>query len=120
MPIRSSFPEAGSNYMDGESDGYQYTTIFSGSTLEASYDMLKKFLEEEGYKDLPIPSNAKELLLFKHPKGGNQIDLFHESGYRHNPIKIKFHKHRRKATTLILHLFNEEGEQHLLRFHDVL
>ena len=59
MPLREEFPEAGSDYMGGTSDGYEYQTIFAGSRLPASYDMVRQFLKEEGYGDLPIPKDAE-------------------------------------------------------------
>ena len=120
MPIKSEFPEDGSNYMDGQSDGWEYRTAFAGANLEASYTMLKSFLKEEGYGDVPLPSSAEELNLFRHPVAGNQIPLFDKRGYFHNPIKIFFHPHRRKANTLILCIYNEQAEQHLLRFHGLV
>ena len=120
MPIRTEFPEAGTDYLGGKSDGWEYSTVFSGTSLQASYDMLKAFLEEEGYEDIPLPSNANELDLFRHPKKGVQLSFFAEGGYVHNPIKIKFHQHRRKRNILILHLYNEALEDHLLRFHRVV
>lgn len=120
MPIRSEFPAAGSNYLDGESDGWEYRTAFAGTSLEASYTMLKAFLKEEGYGELPLPSSAAELDLFRHPTTGNQIPLFQERGYFHNPIKIFFHPHRRKANTLILCIYNEQMAQHLLKFHGIV
>jgi hypothetical protein len=120
MPIREQFPEAGSSYLDGESDGWEYRTIFSGSSLALSYDMVKKFLQEEGYEDVPLPKTVEELLLFKHPRVNGQITLFAEQGYIHNPIKILFHPYRNRSKTLILCLYNEAHEDHLLRFHGVL
>lgn len=120
MPIRDDFPPAGSKYMDGRSDGWEYITVFSGSTLQQSYDMLRTFLEQEGFGDVPVPLNADELLLFKFPSGGNQLYLFAEPGYIHNPIKIKFHKHHKKPSTLILHIYNEKVPGHLLKFHGVM
>ncbi|MFK8105127.1 MAG: hypothetical protein AB8G15_21625 [Saprospiraceae bacterium] len=120
MPIRSEFPTAGSDYLDGQSDGWEYRTAFAGTSVEASYTMLKAFLKEEGYGDIPLPSSSTELNLFRHPALGNQIPLFQERGYFHNPIKIFFHSHRLKTNTLILCIYNETAEQHLLKFHGIV
>jgi hypothetical protein len=120
MPIREQFPEAGSGYLDGESDGWEYRTVFSGASLAHSYEMVKQFLQEEGYGDIPVPETAEELLLFKHPRRNGQLLLFAEQGYVHNPIKIFFHPHRNRSKTLILCLYNEAYPDHLLRFHGVL
>ncbi|MEL6867491.1 MAG: hypothetical protein AAFP19_23905 [Bacteroidota bacterium] len=121
MPLRTDFPEAGSNYMDGESDGWEYRTSFGGTTLEQSYAMLRQFLVEEGYANIPVPGDAKELLLFKHPIRNKQILLFENYGYVHNPIKILFPSgRRRKSNILTLCLYNESSPGHLLRFHGVL
>lgn len=121
MPIREEFPIAGDNYQDGESDGTKYTLVFNGVTLDSSYQMIKAFLEEEGYEDIPLPKDVSELLLFRHPiSNTGQILLFDDNGYCHNPIKILFPLDRRKKKTLYLIIYNENTDNHLLRFHNVL
>lgn len=118
--MRADFPTADSDYLGGECDGYEYRTVFAGSSLENSYRMIREFLKEEGYSDVPIPKDAEELLLFRLPTRNRQILLFEDNGYVHNPVKILFPMDRRKRTTLILCLYNENDPQHLLRFHRVL
>ncbi|MCB0557376.1 MAG: hypothetical protein H6573_26385 [Lewinellaceae bacterium] len=120
MVLREEFPAAGSDYMGGESDGYEYRTIFAGSNLEATYAMVRQFLKEEGYGEVPVPGNAEELKLFRLPTRNKQILLFEDNGYVHNPVKILFPIDRRKKSTLILCLYNEKDPQHLLKFHRVL
>ncbi len=117
MPIRTQFPEAGSSYLEGKSDGWEYRTVFSGSSIKHSYQMVRQFLLEEGYADIPLPENEEDLLLFKFPHKNGQILLFAENGYVHNPIKILFHPHRNKSNTLILCIYNEQIPGHLLRFY---
>ena len=120
MPLRENFPEANSEYLGGQSDGYEYKTIFAGSSLQHSFDMIKVFLEEEGYKNIPLPRDANELLLFRLPTRNKQILLFEDNGYVHNPIKILFPLDRRKRNTLILCIYNEVDPEHLLKFHKIL
>jgi hypothetical protein len=120
MAMRDDFPEAGSDYMGGECDGYEYRTTFAGTSLEHSFQMIRAFLQEEGYADVPLPNNAEELLLFQLPTRNRQILLFEDNGYVHNPVKILFPADRRKRTTLILCLYNEKERGHLLKFHRVL
>lgn len=120
MPLREEFPEAGSDYMGGTSDGYEYQTIFAGSRLHASYDMVRQFLKEEGYEDLPIPKDAEELKLFRLPSRNKQLLMFEDNGYIHNPIKILFPYDGRNKNTLILCVYNEKDPQHLLKFHRIL
>ena len=120
MALREEFPAAGSDYLGGESDGYEYRTVFAGSSLEATYEMVRQFLREEGYGDIPLPRNAGELQLFRLATRNKQILLFEDNGYVHNPIKVLFPLDRRKKTTLILCIYNEAAPQHLLRFHRVL
>ena len=120
MSLREEFPSAGSNYMDGESNGYEYRTIFAGSSLKQSFEMVRQFLKEEGYEDVPLPKNAEELSLFRVPTRNKQILLFEDNGYVHNPIKLLFPLDRRKKTTLILCIFNEKDPDHLLKFHRIL
>lgn len=120
MALREDFPAAGSDYLGGECDGYEYRTVFAGSSLERSYEMIRQFLKEEGYTDIPIPRDAKELLLFRLPTRNKQILLFEDNGYVHNPVKILFPLDGRKKNTLILCLFNERNPEHLLRFHRIL
>lgn len=119
MALRDDFPPAGSDYMGGESDGYEYKTVFSGSKLEISYGMVRQFLKEEGYAEVPLPRNADELALFRLPTRNRQILLFEDNGYVHNPVKILFPTDRRKRSTLILCLYNESDPEHLLKFHRV-
>ena len=120
MAMREEFPPAGSDYLGGESDGYEYRTIFAGSSLEQSYEMVRQFLKEEGYAAIPLPRNARELSLFRLPTRNKQLLLFEDNGYVHNPVKILFPHDRRKRTTLILCLYNESDPEHLLKFHRIL
>ncbi|MEN0006458.1 MAG: hypothetical protein AAF798_20060 [Bacteroidota bacterium] len=120
MSLRDDFPPAGSDHMGGTSDGYEYRTVFSGSKLEYTYEMIKQFLIEEGYQDIPVPKNVEELSYFRLPTRNKQILLFEDNGYVHNPIKILFPTDRRKKSTLILCLYNEQDPMHLLKFHRVL
>ncbi len=115
--LRENFPEAGSDYQGGTSDGWEYRTVFAGGTLERSLEMVRNFLEEEGYGDLPLPASAAELRLFKLPRN-RQTALFTESGYAHNPIKILFPPvGKRQRAALILCVYNPAVPGHFLRFH---
>lgn len=119
MALRDDFPAEGADYLGGHSDGYEYRTVFAGSSLKHTYGMIRQFLEEEGYGDVPLPRNAEELSLFRLPTRNRQILLFEDNGYVHNPIKILFPPDRRKRTTLILCVYNESDPDHLLKFHGV-
>lgn len=120
MSLRSEFPEKGEDYLGGESDGKVYTTTFAGGNLEATYEMVRQFIKEEGYGDFPIPKDVNELLKFKLKTRNKQVLLFEDNGYIHNPIKILFPVDRRKKRTLILKIYNESAKNHLLRFHNRL
>lgn len=120
MPLREEFPEAGSDYMGGTCDGYEYQTIFAGARLQASYDMVRQFLKEEGYGDVPLPKDAEELKLFRLPSRNKQLLMFEDNGYIHNPIKLLFPYDGRNKNTLILCVYNEKDAQHLLKFHRIL
>ncbi len=117
MPIKEEFPENGSDYLGGISNGVVYRTAFAGASIANSYEMLKSFLIEEGFQDLPIPADAEELLMFKLPTRNKQILMFEDNGYVHNPIKILFPMDGRKKKTIILEIFNQSAPNHLLRFH---
>ena len=119
VPIRSEFPAAGVEYLGGKSDGWEYRTVFAGGRLSTSYEMVVSFLLEHGYGDIPIPSDADALKLFRRQRTP-QLQLFPERGYVHNPIKILFHTDSRMRNALVLCLYNEQVEDHLLRFHGVL
>ncbi len=119
MSLRTEFPLAGSSYLGGISDGYEYRTTFAGSTLEATYQMVLQFLKEEGYEDIPVPKDADELILFRLPTRNQQILLFEDNGYVHNPIRILFPIDRRIRRKLHLHLYNEADPEHLLKFHRI-
>ena len=116
VPMREQFPPAGSSYLGGTSDGWEYRSIFAGSKLAYTYEMVKQFLQEEGYGDVPLPETAEELRLFRRPRG-RQLQLFSERGYIHNPLKIIFPPGQRN--TLLLCVYNEKAPGHLLRFHGV-
>ncbi len=119
IPMREQFPAAGSNYMGGASDGWEYRSVFAGAKLAYTYEMVRQFLREEGYSGVPVPETVEELRLFRRPLG-RQLQLFNEQGYIHNPIKILFSSDPRQRNTLILCVYNEQAEKHLLRFHGVL
>lgn len=118
-PMREQFPAAGTDYMGGSSDGWEYRSVFAGSKLAYTFEMVKQFLREEGYGDVPLPESAEDLRLFRRPKAP-QLQLFGEKGYIHNPIKILFSSDPRQRNTLTLCVYNERAEGHLLRFHGVL
>jgi hypothetical protein len=118
IPIRQEFPPAGSNYLGGNSDGWEYRTVFAGSKLAYSYEMVKNFLREEGYGDVPLPETTDDLRRFRRPRT-RQTQLFAENGYLHNPVKILFPADPRQRHALILCVYNEREQGHLLRFHGV-
>ncbi|MEL7220369.1 MAG: hypothetical protein AAGJ93_03555 [Bacteroidota bacterium] len=118
IPMREAFPAADTTYMGGESDGDMYQSTFAGGSLEDSYRMITAFLEEEGYEGLPLPKDVEELKHFQLNTRNRQVLMFEDNGYVHNPIKILFPLDRRKKSTLILCVYNEEAENHLLRFHN--
>jgi hypothetical protein len=118
IPMREQFPVAGADYMGGQSDGWEYRSVFGGAKLAYTYEMVKQFLLEEGYGDVPVPANAEQLRLFRRPRG-RQLQLFGEQGYIHNPVKILFPPDPRQHNTLILCVYNEQAPGHLLRFHGV-
>ena len=115
--IRHTFPAAGSAYQGGESDGYCYRTVFAGSSLAHTYDMVRQFLREEDYGHLPLPADLVELQAFQYKVRRSQILLFEDNGYVHNPIKILFPNNRKGNKQLILEVYNEAAPGHLLRFH---
>lgn len=119
VPIREQFPLPGAEYLGGTSDGWEYRSVFAGSKLAYTYEMVKQFLREEGYGDVPLPETVEALKLFKRPRE-RQLQLFGEHGYVHNPVKILFPGDSRQRNALILCVYNEKESQHLLRFHGVL
>ncbi len=119
VPIREQFPPEGTEHLGGYSDGWEYRSTFGGSRLAYTYDMVKQFLQEEGYGDVPIPASADDLKLFRRPRQ-QQLQLFAERGYIHNPIKILFSRERNQRNSLILCIYNEAAPNHLLRFHGVI
>lgn len=117
VAIRRQFPAAGSDYNAGESDGYVYQSVFAGSKLDDTLNMIREFLQQEGYSEIPLPRDAGELELFRNPARQQHLLLFADNGYVHNPIKILFPADRRRKTQLILQIFNEKDPDHLVKFH---
>ncbi len=118
MALREEFPQNGEVYMDGTSDGVRYELTFGGASQAHSYEMIRAFLAEQGYENIPLPESLEDLRRFRHPvnpKG--QILLFEENGYCHNPVKVLFPLDRRKKRVLHLVIYNENAPNHLLRFH---
>lgn len=119
VPIREQFPPADSDYLGGTSDGWEYRTVFGGAKLAYTYNMVKQFLQEEGYGDVPLPATAEDLKLFRRPRD-RQLQLFAERGYIHNPIKLLFSNMPGQRSSIIVCIYNEQTPDHLLRFHGIL
>ena len=119
MALRDDFPLAGTEYMGGHSDGWCYETIFAGNNLDNSLKMIRAFLKEEGYGDIPLPESGADLLLFQVPTRNQQIVLFEDNGYIHNPIKILFPTKSRIKNQLYLRIHNELAPNHFLKFHNL-
>ncbi len=117
MPIRSKFPKAGEEYQGVVCDGFVYRIAFKGSSLAHAYEMIRQFLNEEGYGDVPLPPDIETLEKFRLKTRNRQILLFEDNGYVHNPVKVLFPTDNRKKKVLILELYNEQAPDHLLRFH---
>lgn len=116
--LRSHFPAAGEARHGGASDGYCFTLTFAAGRLEQTYAMVREFLCEQGYRGVTVPADVAELRAFRlPPKLRHQLSLFGEDGYVHNPLKILFPPKGGKRGGLILKLYNERVEGHLLRFH---
>ncbi len=117
MVIRENFPPYGSEVMGGTSDGLVYTTAFAGSSLGATLGLIRAFLDEQGYPEVPIPRTADEMLSFLQPERGRHPHLFEEPDYAHNPVRLVFPRRDRLRRKLIVELYNEAAPEHLLRFH---
>ncbi len=117
MPLREKFPPDNIDYLGGKSDGFVYRTTFAGASLSQSYEMVRQFLIEEGFGDIPLPVDSSELLKFRLRTRNKQVLLFEENGYVHNPIKILFPADGRSKRMLFLEIYNENSPGHLLRFH---
>ena len=116
--LRYAFPEAGPVAEGGNSDGYRYRVPFAAGKMAATYELIKSFLSEQGYGDVPIPDTVEELRRFRlPPKLRHQLSLFGEDGYVHNPVKILFPTPSGRRGELVLELFNEREPGHLLKFH---
>ena len=117
MSLRKSFPPYGSQVLGGESDGVVYRTAFAGTNMDATLEMVRQFLDEEGYADVPIPSHAEEMLAFLHPESGRHPSLFERPDYAHSPVRLILPAKDRLKRKIIVELYNEAAPEHLLRFH---
>ncbi len=118
IPLREQFPPAGSDYLGGASDGWEYRTVFGGAKLAYTYEMVKQFLQDEGYGDVPLPVTAEDLKLFRKPRDG-QLQMFAERGYVQNPVKLLFSNMPGQRSSIIVCIYNELAPDHLLRFHGI-
>ena len=117
MTLRENFPPYGSEVLGGTSDGLVYTTAFVGSSLTATLELIRLFLDEQGYAEIPLPRTAEELLAFRQPERGCHPNLFEEPGYAHNPVRLTLPKRDRLRRKVVVELYNEAAPEHLLRFH---
>ncbi len=117
MKLRHDFPPYGSTALGGTSDGVLYTTCFAGTTLEATLGMVRVFLDEEGYEDVPIPATTEEMLAFLQPEEGAHPHLFARPAYAHNPVRLVLPARDRLRRKISVELYNEHVPGHLLRFH---
>ncbi|WP_232826557.1 hypothetical protein [Lewinella sp. IMCC34183] len=116
--IRDRFPGAGEVRHGGASDGYCYRITFAAGRLAATYELLRAFLVEEGYANVPLPADVEELRRFRlPPKLRHQLSLFGEDGYVHNPVKVLFPPPGGRRGGLLLEIYDETATGHLLRFH---
>ena len=118
VSLRRDFPPAGSDRYGGTSDGYCLRVTFAAGRADRSYAMLRDFLREEGYGDVPLPADVEELRRFRlPPRVRVQLSLFGDDGYVHNPVKVLFPPPGGKRGALILEVYDERSAGHLLRFH---
>ena len=117
MALRNEFPPYGSEAMGGQSDGLVYTTAFAGTSMEATLAMVRRFLDEEGYGECPIPRSADEMLAFLRPEEGRHPHLFERPDYAHAPVRLVLPKGDRLRRKLVVELYNEAAPDYLLRFH---
>jgi len=116
--IRHAFPAAGDRLEGGISDGYCYRVTFAAGRLKSTFALVRAFLAEHGYEDVPLPRDEDELRLFRlPPKLRHQLSLFGDNGYVHNPVKILFPVPAGRKGGLTLELYNEAVSDHLIRFH---
>ncbi|NJC27334.1 hypothetical protein [Neolewinella antarctica] len=115
--LRYNFPPAGPVAEGGTSDGYCYRITFAAGKTEQTYALIVAYLTEQGYGNVPIPVDVTELKQFRlPPKMRHQLSLFGADGYVHNPVKILFPTPASRGA-LILELYDERAERHLLKFH---
>ena len=53
--IRKNFPKKEGHIEGGYSDGSRFQHDFIGETDEESLMMLRQFLDEQGFEDIPLP-----------------------------------------------------------------
>ena len=75
MSIRLYFPTETDDNQGGVSDGVVFTTVFAGSTYVNTFEMVKEFLKENDFGDLPLPKNFEELKLFRLKCMKNQLNF---------------------------------------------
>ena len=117
MTLRENFPPYGSEVLGGTSDGLVYTTAFVGTSLAATLELIRLFLDEQGYPEVPLPRTSEEMLAFLQPEHGCHPNLFEQPSYAHNPVRLTFPKRDRLRRKLVVELYNEAAPGHLLRFH---
>ncbi len=116
--LRDRFPGAGERPHGGLSDGYCFRMTFAAGRPAASYELIRAFLREQGYGNVPVPADVEELKKFRLPqKLRHQLSLFGDDGYVHNPLRICFPPPGGRRGSLLLEICDERAPGHLLRFH---
>lgn len=98
------FQKVGIADSNAKSSKWDYTRVFAGDTIEASYDSLKKFLLEEGFIQVILPKDTDELYLINRSEEGKS--------YQYGGISIEFYAYDEKA--LVLRIANEDYPNRLI------
>ena len=95
-------------------DGWVYQTAFDGDTEEESFDNLRKFLQENGFGDIPMPQNARRLWFdyLRPDDNGNFVRFIW------HPIIISQSEYHKNG--LVLSIYNEQIEDHLKLWEEVV
>ena len=110
--IKNNFPKNMEEYKGGKSDGWCFRIDLWAETENKVIEMIKEFLNNEGYSDIPIPKAERLWWDYLRPDS-NGI----EGSFIWYPIQIYQNSYKKNAVSLFI--YNENHPEHQKLWNDI-
>jgi hypothetical protein len=108
--IKTNFPKKEGHYEGGYSNGYMFQIDFIGKSDEESITMLRLFLDNHGFQDIPLPSAERLWWDYFQPDSFGNRGCFVWHPIVIAPSKFGYHG-------LTLFIFDIDNHEHLERWN---